>query len=169
VTPPATAPRPYAALVARVDAFFARALATQPEALACREGCSDCCAPRLTVLRVEADAVREALAALPAALRARVAAQADRPGPCPLLVDRRCAVYPARPLICRSHGLAVRADAVVDSCPLNYREVAASPECILDLGNVTTALVLVNRLHLEALGAPDDGARVALVDLARDR
>jgi hypothetical protein len=83
-------------------------------------------------------------------------------------VDRRCTAYAARPLICRSHGLAVRAEAVVDSCPLNYRDHPPLPGCVLDLGNVTTVLVLVNRLYLEALGEPDDGTRIPLVDLARE-
>jgi Fe-S-cluster containining protein len=150
-----------------VDDFFARAVAAQPSAFACQEGCSDCCAPRLSVLRVEADSVRRALADLPADLRARVAAQADEEGPCPLLVDRRCAIYADRPVLCRSHGLVVRADAVVATCPLNYRQSAALPSAILDLGNLTTVLVLVNRLYLEALGARDEGERVALADLVR--
>ncbi|MCA9661596.1 MAG: YkgJ family cysteine cluster protein, partial [Myxococcales bacterium] len=139
------APELRAALVqlrARVDAHFDAAVARTPEAYACREGCDRCCHQRFSVFEVEAAPMREALTALgrrDPALRARVRAQAGDPGHrdrCALLVDGRCAVYSARPLICRSHGLPVAVDEEdgglrLDCCPLNFRgegDDAVSPD-----------------------------------------
>jgi Fe-S-cluster containining protein len=92
--------------------------ADPPPPLACKEGCDWCC--HLTVGTVVPEVVRilehlrQTLS--PEALRAtreRVAAldeqrrrqtlsrRADARLPCALLVDRRCTVYPVRPLTCR--------------------------------------------------------------------
>ena len=70
---------------------------------------------------VEAAPIRDALAELAVRdppLRARVRQQADDPAHadrCALLVDGRCAVYDARPLICRSHGLPIAAEPLATS------------------------------------------------------
>jgi hypothetical protein len=97
-------------LARRVDAFFDAAQQRQPGSFACRAGCTACCQQDLSVMFVEAVAIAEALAQLPAAQREAIAADAARSGPpCAFLgEDGLCRVYDARPLVCRSHGLPIR-------------------------------------------------------------
>lgn len=161
-------------LFAKVDAFFARASARHGARMACRTGCSDCCRRRFSVTSIEADALREAVAALPEADRSALAArtQAGDPGVCPAL-DRegRCVVYAARPLICRTHGLPIRfappggrALPVVDACPKNFvGEDLPSIEAssILDQTTLSTVLAALDMAHADASGRPR-GERVAI-------
>lgn len=148
----------------RVDQHFEAARARSPGAFACREGCDSCCLPGLSVFEIEAAALREALAALEPALRERVRTQGHAPERerCALLVEGRCSVYAARPLICRSHGLAVVADAgVVDHCPLNYVDQEVPRASMLVLDAVNRPLAVMAQLW-------DGGARVELAALARE-
>ncbi len=118
-------------LRARVDEHFAAAVARTPTAFACAPGCESCCHQRFSVFEIEASLLRSALAAIETAdpaLRQRIRDQAssqEHSGSCALLVDGRCSVYDARPMICRSHGLPIaveRADGLeLDCCPLNFR------------------------------------------------
>lgn len=158
----------YAALLAKVADFWRRAVAAQPGAFSCRDRCAACCRQRLTVLPVEAAAIRAHLATLPRAARAAMREPTASPGDCAFLRDERCAVYPARPVICRTHGLAVRAEGRVDHCPLNFTGEPPAPEGVLSLDTINTLLVLVNRLWLEAQGRDPDAPREALADLAAE-
>ncbi|MFT3923612.1 MAG: YkgJ family cysteine cluster protein [Myxococcales bacterium] len=109
----------YRALQAKVDAFC-EATATRRQAdLSCRKGCDGCCHVWLSVSPVEAEAVRTALTALPAAQRAEIAERGRREGAreadgrgsprCAMLSDDgQCAVYAQRPLVCRTQGHALR-------------------------------------------------------------
>ncbi|WP_437678635.1 YkgJ family cysteine cluster protein [Sorangium sp. So ce131] len=161
-------------LFAKVDAFFAGASARLGERMACHTGCNDCCHRRFSVTAIEADALRDALAALPADDRAALAAraQAGDPGVCPALDGAgRCAVYAARPLICRTHGLPIRfAPAggrvlpVIDACPKNFvgEDLGALPAgSILDQTTLSTVLGALDMAHADATGRPR-GERVAI-------
>jgi len=177
-------------LRSRVDDHFETATRRTPEAYACAEGCETCCHQRFSVFEVEAVPVREALAELAETdpvLRQRVREQAtdpDHSDRCALLVDGRCAVYAARPMICRSHGLPVAirgadGETELDCCPLNFRgdrEVerppggtrrfspTPPPASILRLDAVNQPLALLAELWREASGpAP---LRVDLAQLA---
>ncbi|HEX6241083.1 MAG TPA: YkgJ family cysteine cluster protein [Polyangiales bacterium] len=165
----------YRALVAKVESFVAAVGARRASDLACKRGCDGCCHAWLSVSAVEAEAVRAGLAALPAEARQRVRARGvhelarehegpehDRGPPrCALLEDDgSCAVYAARPLVCRTQGHALRyppdfipAEAVqlrtkagdVTWCPLNYREAAPRAEDVLDAERVDQILALVGQ------------------------
>lgn len=155
----------------RVDAHFEAAVAASPGQFACRAGCSDCCRSGLSVFAVEADPIREAIDALPAEARATIAAQGrepDRPW-CPLLIDGQCSVYAQRPVLCRSHGLAVRPPAELrndpaqpyfDHCPLNYTSQTPPRASIMDLDALNQPLAMMARMW--------GGPRVSLATLARD-
>ncbi|MEO7330210.1 MAG: YkgJ family cysteine cluster protein, partial [Minicystis sp.] len=101
-------------LYRKLDGFFTRAHARYPEGITCHTGCADCCHRRFSVTGLEASVIAEALAPLPAERRralARRASEGDA-GVCPALdEDNRCALYAARPTICRSHGLPIRFSA----------------------------------------------------------
>lgn len=103
------------ALYAKVDTFFARVAARHPTELACAPGCADCCADDLTVTRVEAEAIATLLAAR-AERHARGADDAAPLSPAPrgacaaLSPAGACRIYPARPLVCRTHGIPVKTE-----------------------------------------------------------
>jgi Fe-S-cluster containining protein len=84
-----------------------------------------------------------------------------------MLVDQRCAVYDARPLICRSHGLGVveRAGAAAAWCELNYTGAPPPRASLLHLEGLNAPLAMAAalweagapRIGLHELaGAPDD-------------
>ncbi|MEZ4366172.1 MAG: YkgJ family cysteine cluster protein [Kofleriaceae bacterium] len=155
----------YAELVAKVDAFFDRVHQSHAAAMACASGCARCCEVELSITGIEAEVVDEAVAALPAPTRARLAARAAAPpGPrCAALDDDdRCAIYAARPLVCRSHGLPIRGRdprglPVVEACALNFTGAgpAAVPAAdVLDQTTLSTVLYALDAAHAAAAGRP---------------
>jgi uncharacterized protein len=155
----------------RVDAHFEGAQRRTPEQMSCARGCHECCHVRLSVFSIEARPIEEALVELSHAdpeIRARVRHQADDPRAadrCPMLVDGCCAVYDARPLICRSHGLPIALDGEhageVHWCELNFRDEAPPAASILRLEAVNGPLAVM------ALMWDGRGERIDLADLAR--
>lgn len=171
------------ALYRKVDDFFDRVHARHPGSMECGAGCHDCCADDLTVTRIEADAIQTLLDA-----------RATRGAPPPVLgprgacaaLDARgvCSIYEARPLVCRSHGLAVKTDLEVDepadgrearrhlplapafvrsTCPKNFKGdalAALDPGDVLDQTTLSSIIFTLERAFDP--GAPE---RVALRDL----
>ena len=154
----------YRALVAKVDAFFARVHDRYGAKMRCAAGCSECCGVQLTLSPVEAEELSRHLAGLPREATARLAARAEAlrgaSGPCPALeADGRCGVYAARPLICRTHGVPMRLprpsslpvledrDSGMAVCHLNFTDVALSAvdaDCVLALESIDSILAVVN-------------------------
>ena len=167
-----------AELFLKVDTFFARAQGKLGEAITCRAGCDDCCRRRFSVTSIEAAALREALSRLPAEERWRVAARAaDAAGTaCPALgEDGRCAVYEARPTICRTHGLPIRFTEqkagrslpVVDACPKNFAGQdlgSVDPSSVLDQATLSTVLGALDAAYADAAGLPR-GQRIEMTAL----
>jgi len=171
-----------AELFAKVDAFFTRASAVHGPRITCHAGCADCCRRRFSVTSLEASALTEALAALPADRRGELAARAREGDPevCPALdPDGRCAVYEARPLICRTHGLPLRFPPpqgsrslpVLDACPKNFAGEALTkldPTTVLDQGTLSTVLGALDAAFSDEQGR-GRGERIEIADvLARD-
>jgi uncharacterized protein len=191
------------ALVEKVDAFSAGVHARRAASMACRPGCSACCQVELTVCDVEAAQVREGLRALDVvardSLRARLDPAEDEPaengGPCVMLGDDgRCAIYAARPLVCRTQGLPLRyprdtvpVDAVMGRargtgdpltwCPLNFHDGPPEPVDVLDAERVDAMIAVSNRAYLGGMARTraeepgrtgDPTRRVALRTLARE-
>ncbi len=151
-------------LHAKVDAFFARAVARHGDDMQCHTGCSDCCRVRLTITGVEAAAIRDEIARWPAAQRRALAApDADADRCAALDAAGRCRIYAARPIVCRSHGVPIRMRRdslpVVESCFRTFTRTAPAADCDLDQ---TTLSALTLALDREAGG---DGARVDLAAL----
>lgn len=157
----------YQALLSKVDAFAARAEAGQAPWLKCAAGCDGCCRTRRTAWAVEVDHVRAFVERLPPARQADLAARRDDPeviagARCPMLdPDGRCAVYPARPLICRTHGPAVRLpDGGLSWCGLNFEGLdpeavaeAVPGDAVLDVDLLNRLLVMVNDRFLAGCAA----------------
>jgi hypothetical protein len=156
----------YTDVANKVDAFFERVAARHTRDMQCNSGCSDCCAVRLTVTGVEAQAIRDFVAGWSSSRRATLAANvaAAPAGRCAALdPGGRCLVYDARPLVCRSHGVPIRMTAVslpvVQACSRNFTErgpAAADPDCILDQTTLSALTLAADR------AAGNDGTRFDL-------
>jgi uncharacterized protein len=130
----------------------------------CESGCSDCCVVRLTVTRVEADAIRDLVAGWPADRRATLATNAAASSTACAALDPagRCLIYDARPIVCRSHGVPIRLRTTVEVCHRNFTEhgpAAADPDCILDQTTLSALVLAADR------DAGGDGSRIDLAKL----
>jgi uncharacterized protein len=139
----------------------------------CKAGCSGCCYVDLSVFEIEAQFIRDWFQALPTTDRATLETCWSTPTeptqeakPCAFLYREQCTIYEARPVICRSQGLALKFDyqgaEALDICPLNEEMIDLLDEHeILNLDTLNTILA---RLEMnEAGGAPRE--RMALKDL----
>jgi uncharacterized protein len=158
------------AALAKIDATVAQMSARAGDALSCKRGCDACCVGGLSVLPVEA--------ALIEALRTRPPAH-QREGMCAFLDDDgACTVYEARPVLCRTHGLALKTESAdssrglrilsddVSACSLNYTARAPEASEVLDATKLMMLLVTVDRRYRARVGLEDDTSRIALSDLA---
>lgn len=141
----------YRLLLARVDDLCRGIEERFRTVITCTAGCDGCCR-HLSLFPVEAAALAAELADQPPAVRRQIrerAGNASAAGPCPLLEGHRCLLYPARPLICRTHGMPLLLQRggkrQVDYCPLNFRGVSSLPgSAVIDLDRLNEALVAVN-------------------------
>jgi hypothetical protein len=152
------------AVLAKVDAKFVQLHQQYRDQMVCRSGCHGCCLPGLTVGRLERDFLRAHIVASPGLAGQLTALATEHPHGvtrCELLrADGSCAVYAARPLVCRSHGAPLRLpDGRVDACPLNFRAgTPTEPGDCIDVQTLDTLRFVVGRRY-----APDDdGARFPL-------
>lgn len=162
-------------LFTKVDVFFERAKARHGEAIVCKAGCDDCCRRRFSVTSIEAEVIRAHVARLsPSERRAIAARAADAESSiCPALGEGgRCAIYEVRPLICRSHGLPIRFDAMeggrrlpmIDACPKNFVGLdlaSTDATSVLDQSTLSTILGALDAAFADASDLPR-GERVAM-------
>lgn len=152
----------YLALLERVDQLCGLTAARFDSQISCRPGCDACCR-HLSVFAVEAAALREALGALGEAEASLIREKAKLAGPdapCPLLNDGLCLLYPARPIICRTHGLPILisrdGEAGVDFCPQNFRGLDSIPGSdVIDLERLNALLATINSLFLQSFPGPE--------------
>lgn len=152
----------YRRLVESVDTLCARIVSAHGSHLACTRGCDGCCR-HITVFPVEAYALARALGDLPEQLRSELrdrAARTPPEAPCPLLREGICLLYPARPIICRTHGLPLlmeTPDGVrVDHCPHNFKGVDSLPgSAVIQLERLNETLAAVNALFVQGLGTEE--------------
>ena len=143
----------YRDLVSRVDEMCRRIEESLRPEITCIRGCDGCCR-HLSLFPVEAVALAAALRELPPAEVDRIRARARGAlpdGSCPLLEQHCCLLYPARPLICRTHGLPLmvnrNGERQVDYCPLNFRGLSFLPgSAVINLDRLNETLVAVNLL-----------------------
>jgi Fe-S-cluster containining protein len=137
--------------------------------LKCSSGCSTCCELQ-SVNFLEAYVIAEYGAG-----NSSTPIKPPLPGnACPFLTDDRCRIYPARPLICRTHGLLLRSkeftDRITVSCPFNFTTLdhaAINDADALDVDTITTGLAKLNAAFCLLLGDVKKAKeRIMLSDLA---
>lgn len=149
----------YRHLIAEVEQAMAPLLGRHRKTSHCAPRCADCC-QALTLLAIEAFLVQQAFRALPPEQQRAIRGQAEHPGDqCPFLLDALCAIYPARPLLCRTHGLAIayvdeeREAIEVSACPQNFAsDFPFTTEELLFLDPFNARLAALNRAFAEAMG-----------------
>jgi hypothetical protein len=141
---------PWRQVADKADAFFAQTAARCGEAMRCAPGCTACCGQDLEVLVAEGLALLRGLARLP---DPRSHAAPD--DACALLgADGLCLVYGHRPVICRTHGLALRrpdAPGGWVSCELNFTGRPPPADGILNETLLTAGLTVADSLVRQAL------------------
>lgn len=172
----------YTAFIEKVSGFTTSIEERRAEDLSCGRGCNQCCHVELELLPIEAEAVARHLASLDAdsrdAIRARAAEKLDRR--CVMLdAEGACAIYGARPTVCRTQGHALaypegiipadairaRAGADVTWCPLNYLDAAPEAADVLSAHRLEELLFVINHRFAAAQGA-DFEARTPIRTLA---
>lgn len=169
----------YEALRRKIDAKVAEVTARRQDDLNCKKGCSDCCAPGLTVLPVEAYAIEEHLSG-------GVVLPAPREDRCTFLDEEgACAIYAARPLLCRTHGLPIhmpsgggrgqlpvlqgQGDGDHDdvwACALNFTRRAPAKDDVVNGNTLMALLFTVDARFRERAGLERGEDRVPLDDIA---
>jgi uncharacterized protein len=149
----------YFHLIAQLEAETAKLSRLHGPLLNCAPGCSSCCM-ELTLLPLEAAVIRQACSGLEGTRLEILRKRAELNEGCPFLYRRRCLIYPARPIICRSHGLPVayvdpdREVVEVSTCPRNFpAEYEFTTEELLFLDPYNEQLLLLNR---QLVAAPPD-------------
>ncbi len=147
----------YTALITRIDGHIHHLEEKYPDNIVCKKGCDACCR-FLTLFPVEALAVSRAFIHLSQKSRDRIVKRLKdkQKDACPLLIDRSCAVYSARPIICRTHGYPIciekNGETRIDFCPENFKGVLSFPrETLLSVEQLNTTLIAVNQHFLDAI------------------
>ncbi len=166
----------YRELVDKVDAQWRRSAELLGARLHCGPGGCACCR-HISVFPVEAVNLALALKELPAqqaeALRRR-AQNATADGACPLLNDDgRCALYAARPIICRSQGLPLliltQTGKQVTACPENDFAGAPLPAgAVVELERLNEILVAVNQVFVKT-AMPEAPERISIAEALQIR
>lgn len=146
---------PWYQVTHKADQFFEQVQSRHAAQMQCATGCADCCRQDLSVLVVEAVAILAALDEIPPDRRT----QLGQRGPCALLLQERCTVYPMRPLICRTHGLPIRYDQsdvdeadTLSCCQLNFTGDDPPAGAVINGSLLLAGLTIADSLVRQQLG-----------------
>ncbi len=122
--------------------FWATVSSRYPKDIACHEGCGICCELQ-SVSMIEAFSIWQALSNT-----GLITAQPTNQS-CVFLKNDSCLIYTARPVICRTHGLAIKSKEFIGdysiTCPYNFSvSENIPPDAILDIDLITQNLVRLN-------------------------
>lgn len=161
----------YRSLIQTVDSLSRNLEKVHSAHMSCRPECTDCCRVARTVFPVEAvvliQAIDKNLNALPA--------MRDSESDCAFLVNNLCAVYSARPIICRTHGfpllIATAQEMGISYCELNFskwpKNQGFAKNQILDTLALNQRLRTLNQIFIEEFveTATDPDLRIPVSDL----
>jgi len=167
----------YTQLLVKVDDAFAAIHARQSQMFSCGPGCFSCCRSGLSVLPLEAQYIQDWLQSKPevrSTIRDSNAMMGDGAYCGFLDKNGRCAIYEARPIICRSHGAPIswlepdksssESKESRDVCPLNFKDVdiyGLEGKDVISLDKLNTLLSLINRHFTQS----EDATRIPLQEI----
>ena len=100
----------YSEFINKLDARLESCFKQHEQFVCCKAGCSACCEKGdYPVSNLELEYLMQGFINLENTVKSRVQANIKtmvKGGKCPFLIDNLCSVYPYRPIICRTHGLA---------------------------------------------------------------
>ncbi len=160
----------YQQLIQKVEILAQNQLQRYLDEIQCALGCDACCRPPDSLFRIEALYLIEGIRKVRSQYASLIASQlaeyrAQRREFCPLLYEGRCLVYEERPMICRSHGLAIwiAEERTLSWCPLNFQRVQPDREDALDIEILNKTLSVLTTLTF-----PEQEARRPLVDIIEE-
>ncbi|WP_051327740.1 YkgJ family cysteine cluster protein [Desulfatirhabdium butyrativorans] len=167
---------PYRNLIERIDAICRTITKEAGAAITCHDGCDACC-EAIGVLPVEAVQIARHLdpSRLPDWEKIHGIMQHSEStptaSPCPFLHQHRCRIYPVRPLICRTQGMAFLVEEEGEKrlvhCPRNFGGMSRFPAAMLiDLDRMNEYLIRINDHFLQEVAArlPE---RIPLAEILR--
>lgn len=153
------ATHPGITLQTNASQFFDKVFERHSSLMSCSDGCDACCHTSFSLFSWEAELIISWYQDLGSEDQnvLRQLWHTDQPlgldplgiesAPCPFLYDKRCSIYPARPIICRTQGLPLMIDGRVDCCPLNFTDGLPPKEDWLNLERLNTlSSLLQNQL-----------------------
>jgi uncharacterized protein len=147
----------YRQLLSKIDQKFSEIQSRNSAKMKCGQGCHSCCVPNLTVFAIERENLKELIQSTPGLeqkLRDLEASDPFQGERCKFLeADGKCAVYEARPLVCRSHGAPLFSKQddkqLLDVCPLNFDDIKnlaeLASENFINLDLINTLLAAINK------------------------
>lgn len=151
----------YRQFIDRIDAICGQIALRAASAITCEEGCDACC-EAIGVLPVEAMHIALYLGSGPFPdpdhIRSNSGLVSRNPDAhCPFLENHSCRIYPVRPLICRTQGMAFLVEEAGERrlihCPRNFQEMTRFPaEMLIDLDKMNAYLIRINQAFLQEMG-----------------
>lgn len=160
----------YQLLLQDCDHVFLECKEQYQDSITCHSGCCQCCTCG-SVFAIEAYFIAHYWLKHKAGEN-----QIDPPSEmCPFLNQNRCLIYQVRPLICRTHGMAL---AIVkenfldwNTCPLNFKQGLPETfqiEDFLYIEPINEDLAMLNILFLQQNKLNSARARIQMRDLYSD-
>lgn len=151
-------------------AQFESELGTDIKSLSqCKNGCSKCCYTDISIFEVEASNIRKWFASLSIDQQNSIKDKWQLPqteGSCAFLRNESCTIYEARPLICRTQGLALRymeeGEPFIDICPLNEEMIEEMED--KDVMNLDLLNTIISKLETDSANGVNR-PRISLKDL----
>lgn len=142
----------------------------------CANGCSKCCFVDLSVFSIEAINIKEWFLNLSESEKKLLQKKLKSPpkqdvnfhgetvNSCAFLYENSCSIYPVRPLICRTQGMALMVEKnYVDICPLNSKMLD-----VLKNSDVINLEILNQILSQLQLHYQKNSKRITLSSLANE-
>lgn len=177
----------YKNLLEKIDAFVAGVMQKHHSSFKCAPTCSKCCVSGIKVWRVEADHIRKRFSLL----ESRVTNDESRKNACCFLNEKNlCAIYEARPMVCRLWGAPLmipkgregewgirdnatrtRDTGTLICCDLNFRDNLRFEDLpqadALSVDIAVTTLAAINHVYCTENGF-DAAERIALSALLEE-
>ena len=135
----------YQALCQYCDDLFMSIFSACRSHMQCAKGCASCCILE-TVTPLEAYMIETHLQSISARVPLFIQQTEEM---CVFLHSNECAIYPVRPIICRTHGLPLlyQERGEIEVCPLNFTELditTLDPAYLFDTERITANLIRFN-------------------------